>query len=126
MSQEGKKDHQGQHPPEPLPVHTATIQKARSVHLHQTWDRETEKQLLSQDHQTAKQQSLTSEAAAYIETQSLATLKNGSLVTLNNAILIMLTLLISYVYTVFYTIFCTLHSAITHPYTVVVGSLHTP
>ncbi|KAM9536589.1 uncharacterized protein ACWYII_040485 isoform 1-T2 [Salvelinus alpinus] len=29
MSQEGQKDHQGQQPPEPLPVHPATIQKAR-------------------------------------------------------------------------------------------------
>jgi hypothetical protein len=55
-------------------------------------------------------------AAVYIETQSLATLINGSLVTLNNATLnnvtlIMftyLTLLISSVYTVFYTIYCTL------------------
>ena len=30
----------------PLPVHTATIQKARSVQVHQSWNRETEKQLL--------------------------------------------------------------------------------
>ena len=29
MSQEGHKDHQGQQPPEPLPVHPATISKAR-------------------------------------------------------------------------------------------------
>ena len=29
MSQEGQNDHQGHQPPEPLPVHTATIQKAR-------------------------------------------------------------------------------------------------
>ncbi|CDQ90640.1 unnamed protein product [Oncorhynchus mykiss] len=28
MSQEGQKDHQGHQPPEPLPFHTATIQKA--------------------------------------------------------------------------------------------------
>jgi hypothetical protein len=59
MSQEGQKDYQGQQPPEPLPVHTAIIQKARSVQLHQSWDREIEKQLPSQGHQTAKQQSLT-------------------------------------------------------------------
>ena len=32
-------------PPEPLPVHPATIQKARSVQVHQSWDREIEKQL---------------------------------------------------------------------------------
>ena len=31
MSREGKKDHQGQQPPESLPVHPAIIQKARSV-----------------------------------------------------------------------------------------------
>jgi hypothetical protein len=45
MSQEGQKDHQGQPPPEPLPVHPITIQKARSVQVYQNWDRETEKQL---------------------------------------------------------------------------------
>uniref|UniRef100_A0A8C8C8U8 Integrin alpha-2 domain-containing protein n=1 Tax=Oncorhynchus tshawytscha TaxID=74940 RepID=A0A8C8C8U8_ONCTS len=49
---EGHKDHQGHQPPEPLPVHPAVIQKARSVQVHQSWDRETEKQLLSQGHQT--------------------------------------------------------------------------
>ena len=59
MSQEGQKDHQGQQPPEPLPVHPTTIQKARSVQVYQNWDRETEKQLFSQGHQTAKQPSLT-------------------------------------------------------------------
>jgi hypothetical protein len=48
MSQEGQKDHQGQQPPEPLPVYPAIIQKARSVQVHQSWDRETEKQLLTQ------------------------------------------------------------------------------
>ena len=37
----------------------ATIQKARSVQVHQSWDRETEKQHLSQGHQTVKQPSLT-------------------------------------------------------------------
>jgi ribosomal protein S10 len=37
MSQEGQKDHQGYQPPEPLPVHTTTIQKARSVQVHQSW-----------------------------------------------------------------------------------------
>ena len=44
------KDHQGQQPPETLPVHPAITQKARSVQVHQSWDRETEKQLLG--HQT--------------------------------------------------------------------------
>ena len=58
MLQEGHKDHQGHQPPEPLPVHPAIIQKARSVQVHQSWDRETEKQLLSQGHQTVKQPSL--------------------------------------------------------------------
>ena len=53
MSQECQKD-QGQQPPEPLPVHPATIQKARSVQVHQIWEREAEKQLLSQGHNTAK------------------------------------------------------------------------
>ena len=48
----------GQQPPEPLPVHHATIQKVRSVQVHQSWDQETEKQLLSQGHQTIKQPSL--------------------------------------------------------------------
>ena len=33
---------------------TAIIQKAKSVQVHQSWDRETEKQLLSQGHQTVK------------------------------------------------------------------------
>ena len=33
MSQEGQKDHQGQQPPEPLPVHPAIIQKVRSVQV---------------------------------------------------------------------------------------------
>jgi hypothetical protein len=31
-------DHQGQQPPESLPVHPATIQKARSVQVHQSWE----------------------------------------------------------------------------------------
>ena len=52
MSQEGQKDHQGQEPPEPLPVHPTIIQSVRSVQVHQSWDRDTEKQLLSQGHQT--------------------------------------------------------------------------
>ena len=59
MSQEGQKDNQGQQPPEPLPVHTAIIQKVRSVQVHKRWDREIEKQPISQGHQTAKKQSLT-------------------------------------------------------------------
>ena len=54
ISQEGQKDHQGQQPPEPLPVHTSTIQKARSVQVHQSLDREIIKQLLSQGHQNVK------------------------------------------------------------------------
>ena len=43
MSQEGQKDHQGQQPPKPLPVHPAMINKTESVRVHQSWDRETEK-----------------------------------------------------------------------------------
>ena len=54
MSQEFQKDHQGHYPPEPLPVHPAIIQKARSVLVHQSWDRETDSRCLSQDHQTVK------------------------------------------------------------------------
>ena len=54
-----QKDHQGQQPSEPLPFHPAVIQKARSVQVHQSWDRESEKQLLSQGHQTVKQPPLT-------------------------------------------------------------------
>ena len=50
-----QEDHQGQQPFEPLPVHAAIIQKARSVQVYQSWDRETEKQLLSQGHQTVKE-----------------------------------------------------------------------
>ena len=55
--------------------------------------------------------------AAYIETQSLSTLINGTPVTLNNATLIMFTyytFLISHVYTVFYTICCTLPMLLSH------------
>ena len=48
-----------QQPPEPLPDQLTTIQKARSVQVHQSWDQETEKQFLSQGHQTVKQPSLT-------------------------------------------------------------------
>ena len=58
MSQEGQKDNQGHQPPKPLPVHPAIIQKARSVQVHQSWDRGCKKQLLSQGHLTAKQPSL--------------------------------------------------------------------
>ena len=54
MSQEGQKDNQGQQPPESLPVHPAIIQKARSVQVHQSWEQDTEKQLLRQGHQTVK------------------------------------------------------------------------
>ena len=54
MSQEVQKDHQGHQKPEPRPVHQAIIQKAKSVQVHQSWDRETEKQLLPQDRQIVK------------------------------------------------------------------------
>jgi hypothetical protein len=50
MSQKGQKDHQGQQPPELLPVHPAIIQKVRAVQVLQSWDQETKKQLLSQGH----------------------------------------------------------------------------
>ena len=53
------RQNQGQQPSEPLPVHPTTIQKAGSVEVYQSWGREAEKQLLSQDHPNAKQQSLT-------------------------------------------------------------------
>ena len=83
MSKEGQKDHQGQQPPKPLPVHPATIQKARSVKVHQSWDLETEKELLSQGHQTVKQPSLKQRGCClHTDLNLLATLINGSLVTL--------------------------------------------
>ena len=75
MSQEGHKDNQGQKPPEPLPVHPAIIQKARSVQVHQAGT--TEKQLLSQGHQTVKQRSLAQSGCwqhINIDSKSLATL----------------------------------------------------
>jgi hypothetical protein len=89
MSQEGQKDHQGQQPPEPRPVHPAIMQKARSVQVHQSWDREPEKQVICQGHQTVKHPSLTLSGCWL---KSLATLIFGkldvinvSLVTGNNA-----------------------------------------
>ncbi|CDQ56120.1 unnamed protein product [Oncorhynchus mykiss] len=77
MSQEGQKDHQGQQPPEPLPVHPAIIQKVRSVQVHQSWDRETEKHILSQVHQTVKQPSLTVSGCCQ-HTDSLSSLRTRS------------------------------------------------
>ena len=76
MSQEGQKDHQG------MPVHPATLQKARSVQVHQSWDREAAFQSLSQGHQTVKQPSLRQWGCClHTDLKSLATLINGSLVT---------------------------------------------
>ena len=70
-----QKDHQDQQPPAPLPVHSATIQKAMSVQVHQSCDRETEKQLLSQGHHTVKQVSLTQRGCClHTDLKSLATL----------------------------------------------------
>ena len=67
-------------PPKPLPVHPTTIQKARSVQVHQSLDRETEKQLLSQVRQTVKQLSLTQRCRClHANLKSLATIINGSL-----------------------------------------------
>jgi hypothetical protein len=43
------KDHQGQQPPKPLPFHPVTTQKARSVQVHQSWDRETENSFYLKD-----------------------------------------------------------------------------
>ena len=69
------------------------------------------KQIISQGHQTVRQQSLTQRGCClHTDLKSLATLINGTLV-FNNATLIMFTylaLLISYVSTVFYTIYCIL------------------
>jgi hypothetical protein len=46
--------------------------------VHQSWDRETEKQLLSQGHQTVKQPSLTQRGCClHTDLKSLATLING-------------------------------------------------
>ena len=100
-----------------LPVHPIIIQKARSVQLHQSWDRDTEKQLQSQGHQTVKQPSLTEWLLPTYRLKYLATLIKLSLVTLNNATLIMSTyptLLNSYLITIIYTIYCIL--PIAHPY----------
>ena len=77
MSPEGQKDNQGQQPPEPVPVHPTIIQKARSVQVHQSWAQETEKQLLSQGHQTVKQPSLTERLLPTYRLKSLATLIKG-------------------------------------------------
>jgi hypothetical protein len=95
----------------------------RSVQVHQSWGWETEKQLLSQGHQTAKQPSLTQRGCCLHWgpiTGHFNTWITGHFIqcTINNATLIMftyLTILISHVYTVFYTIYCTF--AIAHPYT---------
>jgi hypothetical protein len=60
-----------------------TIQKVRSIQVHQRWDWETEKKLLSQGHQTVKQPSLTQRGCClHTDLKSLATLINRSLVTL--------------------------------------------
>jgi hypothetical protein len=44
--------------------------------VHQSWDRETEKQLLSQGHQTVKQQSLTQRLLPTLTLKPLDTLIN--------------------------------------------------
>ena len=68
----------------PSHCHPATIQKARSVQVHQSWDRKTEKYLLSQGHQTVIKQPLLTQWGCCLHTdlKSLATLINGSQVTL--------------------------------------------
>ena len=123
MSQEGQKDHQGQ-PPEPLPVHPATIQKARSVQVHQSWDRETEKLFLSQGHQPVKQSSLTQRLLPTYRLEIIGHFNKWITSHFNNVTLIMFTylaLLISYAYTVFYTIYCIYcRSIIAHPYIYIV------
>ena len=58
MSQERQEEHQGPQPPEPRPVHPATIEKAETVQVNESGDRETDKQLLSPGHQTVKQSTL--------------------------------------------------------------------
>ena len=83
MSQEGQKDHQGQQPPEPLPVHPAIIQKARSVQVHQSWDREIEAVFQTQGHQIVKQPPLAQRGGCLpTDLISLATLINGTHATL--------------------------------------------
>jgi hypothetical protein len=54
-------------PPEPRSVHPTTIQKARTVQVHQIWDRETKKQLL-------RPSDLRSCCPIYIDMESLVTL----------------------------------------------------
>jgi hypothetical protein len=111
---------QGQQPHKPLPVHPAIHQKARSVQVQQSWDRETEKQLLSQGHQTVKQPPLTewllSTDSNLLPFLKLSNLKVVSLVTLNNTISI--NVYIPYITHLIcvYTIYCILPTAIAHPY----------
>ena len=81
--------------------------------MHPSWDRETEAIFQSQDHQTVKQPSLTqSGCCLHTDLKSLATLINGSLVTL--IMFTYLAFLVSYVYTVFYTIYCILPLPLGH------------
>ena len=83
MSQEGKKYHQGQYTPDPLPVHPASIQKAMSVQVLQSCDREIEAVFQSQGLQIVKQLSLAQRGGCLpTDLISLATLINGTLVTL--------------------------------------------
>ena len=83
MSQEGQKDHQGQQPPEPLPVHPVSIQKARSVEVHQSWTKEIESVFQSQGHQIVKQPPVAQRGCCLpTDLISLDTLINGTLVTL--------------------------------------------
>ena len=112
MSQEGQKDHQGQQLPEPLPVHPATIQKVRSVQEHQSWYREADKQYLSQGHQTVKQPSLTQRLLPRYRLEIIGHFNKWITSHFNNATLMFtyLASLISYVYTVFYILYCILPS----------------
>ena len=80
--------------------------------VHQTWDRETENQLLSQGHQIVKQPSLAQERRLpTFRLDIIGHFNKWNTSHFNNAALRMfmyLTLLISYVYTVSFTIYCIL------------------
>ena len=105
MSQEGQKDHQGQKPPKLLPVHPATIQKARSVKVHQSGDQETEKQLLSQGHQTVKQPSLTLSGCCQLNSSHF---NNGKMYVINLSLATLYNAYIPYI-THLICIYCTLY-----------------
>ena len=68
MSQEGQKDHQGQQPPKPLPVHPATIQKEMSVQVHQAGKERLKNSFYLKVIRLLNSHYTNTEAAAFIQT----------------------------------------------------------